>query len=85
MSAPDLQALYLQQSRLLHQGLLNGTSWRELQSQRKFVSAIGVAIDRKMETYTKETPQVDSPRRSAGSGPRERRDDAQADGTREDA
>lgn len=55
MSLVELQALYLQESKKLHRALLDGVSWTELTIQRKVVSVIGVMIDRKLETYTKDS------------------------------
>lgn len=51
LSMEDLKALYIQETQVLHDLLLQGTPWEEAETQRKYVSAIGVLIDIRSNSF----------------------------------
>lgn len=59
LSVKALKELYVSESDKLHRSLLAGDSWKDTESQRNIVSAIGATIDLKMETFSTEPTKED--------------------------
>ena len=51
MKIEELKSLYIQETKALHEQLLQGIPWENLETQRKYISAIGVFIDIKSNNY----------------------------------